>query len=184
MPVTLFNYIGTFLVGGTVALLLYAVARTFKLKLAGWVYPAAIGISMIAFQIYNDYTWFGRTAAALPPSHVVTGSFVSTSPLKVWSYAVPIVDRFSVVDRGSVKRNPATPGLVIADVFLVTRFQPTIRAVQFFDCTAGRRADAHQNVTFDEDGKPENLEWVPLEPGDPMLEAACSEEPVPGVPTS
>lgn len=173
MPFTLFNFIGTFLVGGTVALMLYAVIKSLKLKVPGWLYPVAIGGSMIAFQIYNDYTWFGRTADRLPASHVVTGEFTSSSPLKVWSYVIPIVDRFSVVDRASIKRNPSVSGLVIADVLLVTRFMPTVQTTQFFDCTGLRRGDAHAGITFAADGQPQGVSWTSVEAGDRMLAAAC-----------
>ncbi|HUG62538.1 MAG TPA: hypothetical protein VMP03_11865, partial [Methylomirabilota bacterium] len=123
-----------------------------------------------------DYTWFGRTASGLPPTHVVAGTFTSTSPLKFWTYVVPSVDRFSVVDLGSAKRNPAVPDLVIADVLFVTRFQPTVVAPQIFDCAQNRRADGHPGVTFGPDGRPENADWVAAEPGDAMFAIACSPE--------
>ncbi len=174
MPLTLFNYIGTFLVGGTVALLLWAVVRTFKLRLASWVYPATIGATMIVFQIYNDYTWFDRTAGDLPPRIVVTDTYEGRSLLKIWTYALPVVDRFRALDRGSIKRNPAVPDLVIADVILVTRFQPTFTATQIFDCAANRRADAHTGITFDAEGRPENAEWVEVAADDALIAAACA----------
>ena len=183
MPLTLFNYIATFLVGGTVALMLWALLRTLMRKPPGWIYPAVIGATMIGFQIYADYSWFSRTAAGLPPTMVVTDTYAGTSPLKVWSYAIPIVDRFRVVDTASVKRNPAVPDLVIADVHLVTRFRQTVTTRQVFDCVGHRRADGYAGVTFDAEGRPQGLTWEDLSADDAMLRAAC-EAPDPPAPAS
>jgi len=83
------------------------------------------------------------------------------------------VDRFSVVDRTSLKRNPAVQNLVIGDVLLVTRFQPTVRVTQVFDCMGSRRGDIHPGVSFESGGRPVGVDWVTLTGGDPMLAAAC-----------
>lgn len=174
MPFTLFNSLGTLLIGATVGLMLYALARTFRLKLPAWVYPTAIGVSMILFQVYNDATWFRRTAGSLPETHVVVASHTATSALRFWSYAIPIVERFAVLDRTSVKRNPDVPGLVIADLILVTRFQPTVKITQIFDCAGHRRGEAGPAVTFDANGMPENVPWTDVPADDAMLTAACS----------
>lgn len=173
MPNVAFTYLGTFLVGGTVALLLWAVARTLKRPLPRWVYPAAAGLTMLVYQVYNDYTWFGRNAGSLPPSYVVTSRHTQSSILQFWSLIVPPVDRFAVVDRTSIKRNPQVPDLVMANVILVTRFHPSVLIVQVFDCAQRRRADIHDRVTFDTGGRPQGLSWEELSADDPALEAAC-----------
>lgn len=175
MPFSLFNFGGTLIVGATVFLMIYAVAKSFKIAVPRWVYPTAAGVSMIGFQIYNDYTWYDRTVDGLPPDHVVISRFGTSHPLQIWSYFVPMTDRFAVLDRGSIKRNPAVPGLVIADVILVTRFMPTARVTQFFDCAEQRRADAHAAIVFDDAGAPSNAEWYPADAGDPALAEACRE---------
>jgi hypothetical protein len=167
------NYAGTFVVGAAVALFLFAIVKTFKLAAPRWIYPASIGVAMLSFQVYNDYTWFRRAAADLPPTHVVAGNFTRPDPMRFWTLLVEPVDRFSVVDRTSLKRNPAIADLVIADVLLVTRFQPTVRVTQVFDCAGDRRGDIHAGVTFDAGGRPSGVDWVPLPSGHPMLAAAC-----------
>jgi hypothetical protein len=168
-----FNYAGTFLVGATVALLLYAVVKTFKLDAPRWIYPASIGAAMMLFQVYNDYTWFRRAATDLPPTHVVVGSFTRSDALRFWTLLVEPVDRFSVVDRTSLRRNPAVQDLVIGDVLLVTRFQPTVRVTQVFDCVGSRRGDIHPGVSFESGGRPVGVDWVTLPGGDLMLATAC-----------
>lgn len=173
MPLTLFNFIGTLLVGGVVALMLWAGARTFRRRLPKWIYPAAVGVSMIAFQIYNDYTWFGRTTADLPDTIEVTDTYAGQSPLKAWTYVLPVVDRFRALDRATLQRNPAVPELVIADVILVTRFQPTFTASQIFDCAGHRIADGHAGLAFDAEGRPTDAEWREVSADDPLLVAAC-----------
>ncbi|WP_075214863.1 hypothetical protein [Mongoliimonas terrestris] len=179
MPFTLFNTLGTLLIGITVGLMLYAVTKTFKLTLPKWIFPTAIGASMIAFQVYNDATWFSRTAGDLPPTHVVVGRFSATSPLRPWTYVLPVHERFQVIDRASARRNPDVPDLVLVDLLLVTRFQPTLKAPQFFDCAGNRRADAHEGVRFAADGTPQGVDWEALPADDPMLAAACAPLPAP-----
>ena len=173
MPFSLFNFGGTILVGGTMVLMIWAVAHTVKRPVPRWLYPTAAGASMIAFQIYNDYTWFDRTVDALPPDHVVVATYGNASPLQPWSFAVTMIDRFALVDRGSIKRNPAIPDVIVADMLLVTRFLPTARVTQFFDCAGHRRADAHAGIVFDDKGNPTNAEWTPIAADDAALAAVC-----------
>jgi hypothetical protein len=173
MPSMIFNYAGTFVVGGAVALFIYAIVKTFKIAAPRWIYPASIGVAMMSFQVYNDYTWFDRAAADLPPTHVVAGSFTRADPLRFWTLLVEPVDRFSVVDRTSLKRNPKIDEFVIGDVLLVTRFQPTVRVTQVFDCSGNRRGDVHADVTFDASGRPMGVDWVTLPADNPMMVAAC-----------
>jgi hypothetical protein len=103
----------------------------------------------------------------------VTSRHTQSSILQFWSLIVPPVDRFAVVDRTSIKRNPQVPDLVMANVILVTRFHPSVLIVQVFDCAQRRRADVHDRVTFDEGGRPQGLSWEELAADDPALEAAC-----------
>jgi hypothetical protein len=135
--------------------------------------PAAAGAAMIGFAIWSEYSWFSRTTAALPPGVVITGSHSVSSGFRPWSYIVPFVNRFSAVDRASIRRNERAPGQVMIDLLLVTRNAPAANLPLLVDCTGKRRANIVDGVTFDSDGVPVGAEWHPLESGDPLIDAVC-----------
>ena len=61
--------LGVIAVGIGMAALIYALmhaARKAGLRLAPWLLPAGIGLSMVGYSVWNDYAWFGRATARLP----------------------------------------------------------------------------------------------------------------------
>lgn len=137
---------------------------------ARWLIPASAGAAMFGFTMWNDYTWFGRTAGALPETVVVTDSFTQPNPLQPWSLVVAPVNRFRAVDLGALAVHPERPGLRRAPVFLVTRYNPTLVSMQLFDCDGLRRADG---AASGEDGLPPAAAWSSVAPDDPLLGTVC-----------
>jgi hypothetical protein len=131
---------------------------------------------MIAFQVWSGYSWYERTAGALPGHVEVARTFTATSPIEPWTFLVPRIERFSAVDLASLRSNPRAPGLTMAEIYLVGRYAPTARAWQMFDCAAGLRADVPTTLEFDEAGRPVNAEWVTLAEDDPMRRIVCARQ--------
>jgi hypothetical protein len=92
-----------------VALVLRSLTRRW---LPAWIVPAAAGLGMLSFAIWNEYTWHSRTVGALPDGVVVARAQAETAPWRPWTYIRPIVTRFSAVDTRRSRTNPEVPGLV------------------------------------------------------------------------
>jgi hypothetical protein len=143
-------------------------------KAPRWSLPAFAGLAMLGFHVWSDLTWFQRTEAALPAHLFVAGTYTSTTPLQPWTYLKPRIDRFSVVNDRTVQRNERVPHLRLAEVFLVVRYMPTISTMQIYDCEAPRRSDVVQTLEFDAAGQPIGVQWVAVDPADPIRQKVCA----------
>ena len=170
-------FVGALAVAVLGACVAFIVLRTFRLK-ARWIIPASAGAGMLGFTIYNDYTWFSRTAEGLPPAFLIAATGQRSTALQPWSLAVPVTVRFAAVDLGSLQIREAAPHLRRAPVHLVARFQPTFTSRQLFDCANARRADA-DGADAGPDGLPPAQAWFAVPADDAMLRAVC-DAPAPG----
>ncbi len=172
-----FVLVGAVAVAVFAACVAFIVQRTFRLN-ARWIIPASAGAGMLGFTIYNDYSWFGRTAGGLPPSVRVTATGERSTAIQPWSLAIPVTVRFTAVDLGSLQVRESEPVLRRAPVHLVGRFQPTFTSRQLFDCATNRQADA-DGADAGPDGLPPPQAWVAVPATDPLLRAVC-DAPAPG----
>ncbi len=102
----------------------------------GWILPAIVGISMLGFTIWNEYSWYSRVRAQLPDTVEVLQTGSGGKAWRPWAFVVPMVNRFAVIDRASV--SPGEAGLQRGDVLFVERWQPTRRVTLDFDCAGAR----------------------------------------------
>lgn len=159
------------------ALLLRVATRR---RLPAWTVPAAAGLGMLAFAIWSESTWYGRTAGALPPGVVVARAVEDAAPWRPWTYVWPIVTRFSAVDTRARRTNAARPGEVLTSVILVARWAPLRTLPVLFDCGASRMAalsgedllpSGDDDEAGDEPG--DGPDWVALPASDEALSVAC-----------
>jgi len=170
-------FVGALAVAVLGACIAFIIQRTFRLN-ARWLIPASAGAGMLGFTIYNDYSWFERTAGGLPQSFRVTATGERSTAIQPWSLAVPVTVRFTAVDLGSLQAREADPSIRRAPVHLVGRHQPTFTSLQLFDCAANRQADA-EGGDAGPDGLPPPAAWIGVPAADPLLRAVC-DAPVPG----
>jgi hypothetical protein len=150
-----------------------AVPRLFGRRAPKWLAPVAAGAAIFAFTLWNEYSWFERTAGALPDGVEVAATYTSSSLLQPWTLVVPRINRFAAVDRAGARRNPELPDLMLADVLLFARFEPLRRLPHLFDCAGGRRAEVTPETSFAEDGAPVDPGWIDAGTDDPLVAAAC-----------
>lgn len=148
-----------------VALILRSLTRK---RLPGWIVPAAAGLGMLSFAIWNEYTWYPRTVAALPEGVVVARAQENSAPWRPWTYVRPLVTRFSAVDTRLNRTNPDSPGQVLTTVLLIGRWQPSASVPVIFDCEGARRAAFSSDAPLDAEP-----DWEELPPTDESLRAAC-----------
>lgn len=168
------------LIGGFLVALSAAALAALPFRLARRPVPRSVpvlagGLALFAFVIWNDYSWYQRTRAELPERVSVISTLTYSDPVQPWTLVVPRVDRFTAIDRASIRRNADLPDFAIAEVLFVQRYQPTLRARQIFDCARMRRADLTDRTQFGDDGMPQDVVWVELDENDPMIVTVCQE---------
>lgn len=163
------------IVAGVAAGGITLVTRRAAPALPRWLVPIAAGGAMLVAAISLEYSWFGRTAAGLPERTEVASKNEARAPWRPWTYIVPYVDRFVVVDRASVRTKAGLEGQRMVDLYLFGRWTPTIRITSVFDCGAGRRADLGPDVSLAEDGSLSGASWIDTGLDDPVTRTACGE---------
>ena len=134
--------------------------------------PAAIGIAMIGFSIWNEYSWYPRARASLPATVVVASAPGDRMFYRPWTYVFPIVTRFVAVDR-----SPAGAGDVFAtSAYVVRRWAPSQQVPVAFDCARMVSADLVGAARLDSKGTLTGAEWSAPDAEDPLVRAACKGE--------
>lgn len=141
-------------------------------RLARWAYPAAVGLGMLSYSIWSEYTW--------PERAVVAGTgYVEASRNEVrvwyrpWTYVVPQSNRVIAIDHRFTRRHAEAPNLVLTRVALLARWIPEFSYLVVFDCEENARADLLAGVELRDDGTLEGASWLPLSADDPVLRTAC-----------
>lgn len=173
----IWTLVGTLMVGVGAACVVFVACRALRRPVPGWLLPAAAGAGMLSFHIWSDYSWADRTAAELPEHVVVAERYTSRNMLQPWTYLVPKVDRFAVVDTSEIRHRPEVEDTALAVVHLVTRWYPTVSTQQLYDCATPRRADVGRSLEVDGNGRPIDVDWVRLESDDPVRRVVCAAEP-------
>ncbi len=170
----LIGLFGTLILGIAVVGCLMFVNKLTGKRLPRWIFPVGAAIGMLTFHIWNEYTWFERTASELP-AHVAVGETYTTSNmLQPWTYVFPRINRFSAVDLASLRTNDKAPGYRLVEVYLATRFTPTAVTRQLFDCETPRRMLVSASQEFGDDGLPKDPVWENLPADDRLRTEVCA----------
>ena len=161
------DIIGMMAVGVGIAAALYAASHALRkagVFLPRWIMPAAIGLGMLSFTIWNEYSWYGRVMGQLPASVEVLETGSGGKAWRPWAFVLPIVNRFAAIDRAGL--TAGADGLQRGQVLFVERWQPTRYVTLDFDCAGARvRAVAEGRAS----------DWRPGA-GDPAFAAICGKE--------
>lgn len=138
--------------------------------------PICLGIALIGFAVWNEYSWYRRVTEKLPESVVVVSPVQERSVWRPWTYVFPVTTRFVAVDRAAVQRSEERPGLVRTEAILVQRWAGTKRVSVAFDCPAAKRAELGGAAVLGADGTLTGAAWAEVPKDDPMMLAACRPE--------
>lgn len=169
----IFTLIGMVVLGAGIVGLTLLLFRLSGRRTPRGLLPVVAGVGMFGFVIWNDYSWFSRTSGVLPEHIQVVRSYTERSLLQPWSYLIPPTHRFMAVDLQSRQRHPALPNMVMAQLHLVARYRPTFSPWQMFDCQRGQRAPVENPSDLNPESVHTALDWLSMEPDDPLLRTAC-----------
>ena len=161
------DIIGMLAVGAGIAALLYASSHALRkagVALPRWIMPAAIGLGMLGFAVWNEYSWYGRVTGQLPQTVQVLETGSGGKAWRPWAFVVPVVNRIALIDRARL--SDGAGGVLRGQVLFVERWQPTRQVTLDFDCPGARiRAVAGARAS----------DWRPGA-GDPAFAAICGKE--------
>lgn len=101
-----------------IALLMRKLTRN---KLPKWIVPLFGGLGMLGYQVVYEYSWFEHQLERQPPESVVVASEAGHVFWRPWSYFMPIITAFTVLDSKSVVRNQVGDEQVAE--FMLYRFE-------------------------------------------------------------
>lgn len=162
MTGTQVDLIGVFVVAIGAAATLYAVLHALAragVVLPRWILPAGIGLAMLSYAIWSDYSWFERATMRLPAGTAVLMEGRGSNPLAPWTHLAPPVVRFAALDPASMK--DGADGIRRAEIILVERRTPTLVVPQDFDC-------ARRMV------RPPRADWTSAADDDPAFAMVCA----------
>ena len=158
------DLLGTFAVAIGAAALLYALghaARRAGRPLPRWVLPVGIGLSMIGYATWNEYSWASRVRDQLPERVKVIAEGQMQSPLRPWTYLAAPVARLALIDTDAVRTADEGGGAQIVPVTLVERWNRSVTVEQGINCTTGET-------------RPPGEDWRDAASGEPAFAAICA----------
>ena len=170
----IFELIATIVAGVAAGLLVWALNRTLKGRLPGWLVPVAAGAAMLAATISSEYSWYSRTAATMPQSLIVAQTVEEVNFYRPWTYVKPFVSRYVALDAASLRTNPDQPGQRIVDLVFFGRWARTSKVPMLFDCANSKQGDILDGIEFGANGEVLNVKWRDVPPQDPLQTTACT----------
>jgi len=168
-----FELIATIFAGFAGAGLAHLLIRLTGRRLPKWLIPIAAGAAMIGTTISNEYTWFNRTVAGLPPGLEVALKVEESAAYRPWAYLFPFVTRFLAVDMTTMRTNAALPDQRMVDVYAFGRWRAPQRRLVMVDCASGARADVAPGSSVSVGGGIEGLSWRNTGAADPIVSTSC-----------
>jgi hypothetical protein len=169
-----FELLGAFFVALTLGLFVWALRKRWP-GIPRWMTPASAGLGLIVTAVYMEYSWYTRVSGALPEGFIIANANSDATPLRPWTFLVPMVTRFEALDGTKVARHPNRDDLIVAPVFGFARWQNPQNSLIVFDCVGKRRVPVTEGMAFTDAGELTGAEWIVLEEADDLQEAACRE---------
>lgn len=152
-------------------------------KLAGkrapkWLIPLFAAIGMFAFQIHQEYNWYGQQVSKLPAGVQVVKVAKSTEWFRPWSYIKPQILRFIAADTANASVQVDNPDVYLVNLYLFERRRSVQKIPQVIDCRIPARADyvipeKNSKLTIDEHVK-QTTAWRELATDDPLFISICT----------
>ena len=140
-------------------------------RLPKWVVPVCGGLGMLGYQIQVEYSWFAHKQAQLPETATVISTDTSTAVWRPWTFAFPMITKFSMIDSGNIRMSEQD-GARVAE-FILYQFERhhtdiLITQPYLLNC------DNRELVPLDEETREPILEQIrTLRETSPLLSTVC-----------
>lgn len=133
-----FELLGAIVAGigaGAMIFALMHASRKAGFALPKWLLPAGIGLAMIGYSVWNDYSWFSRAQEQLPAGAEMLLVGKDNYLWAPWTYVAPVIVRFAALDPARI--SDTGENIRRAEIMLIERRRPTVIVRQNFDCAKG-----------------------------------------------
>lgn len=141
-----------------------------------WSVLGVAAVAMIAVVSAIRYGWGDWAESQLPERMIVVDRVRSSDPIQPWTLVWPMTQGLLAVDRASLARHPAHPGIVAVDLVLARRGTETVVFPHLVDCAADPRRTARlpAGAALDEGPLPDGLDWSTEAPA-ALFETTCAD---------
>lgn len=165
------NLVATVFAGLGAAGIALAIRSLTRKKAPKWIIPVFAGLGMMAYQVYIEYTWFDHMKSRLPAEAEVVSTQSHSTWWRPWSYVLPQITSFTVLDRQSIERQSTDQGEVTR--FILYRFRDTYggrvsEGIHLANCSTG------ELVPVTNQGMPLVEQMRKLPPDNTLRRAVCS----------
>lgn len=94
----IWHLLAVFIIGLCVGAFAFLLRKLSRNKLPSWIIPVCAGTGMLGYLAYYDYTWFDFKRSQLPQEYVVIDQDRASNFFRPWSYLVPSVSSFAILD--------------------------------------------------------------------------------------
>lgn len=94
----IWHLLAVFIIGLCVGAFAFLLRKLSRNRLPSWLVPVCAGLGMLGYLAYYDYTWFEFKSSQLPVETVVIEQERSSHFFRPWSYVLPAVSSFAVID--------------------------------------------------------------------------------------
>ncbi|HZJ93675.1 MAG TPA: hypothetical protein VFD09_11420 [Thiopseudomonas sp.] len=94
----IWHLLAVFIIGLCVGAFAFALRKLSRNKLPSWIIPVCAGLGMLGYLAYYDYNWFDLKRGQLPAESVVIEQDRASNFFRPWSYVLPSVSSFVVLD--------------------------------------------------------------------------------------
>jgi hypothetical protein len=166
----LFEFIATLSLGAGAAGMVLLFQKLTRRALPRYAMPAAAGLAMFAFTIWSEYSWSARSMSALGPNAVVARAIEQKQIWRPWTFLAPVTTRLIALDGGNTQ---VIDGVVVTDMYLLSRWQDGAVVPVAFDCLLNRRADLFSGHGDDIKATLQSTPWQAVGADDTALRTAC-----------
>ena len=99
----IWNLLAVFIFGLCVGAFAFALRKLSRNKLPSWIIPVCAGLGMLSYLAYYDYNWFSLKRGQLPAESIVIEQDRASNFFRPWSYVLPSVSSFVILDGTSKK---------------------------------------------------------------------------------
>ncbi len=99
----IWHLLAVFIIGLCVGAFAFALRKLSRNTLPSWIIPVFAGIGMLGYLAYYDYNWFSLKRGQLPAESVVIEQARASNFFRPWSYVLPSVSSFVILDGTSKK---------------------------------------------------------------------------------
>lgn len=152
----LLRLLATFILAlGAAGIVILLNRYVFRGRLPRWTMPVVVAITIVGFQIFEEYTWYPRIKTQINSDYVVMQEIRPKQFWRPWSYIAPTVTNVTVVNKANMRALDEHPEYNIGMMTSLSYLGASSDYPFLFDCNQLRFGPYRKDI--------ENVEWANLD---------------------